>query len=63
MIRARDTCNIALGFPDSPIYKEDRRLREIYFGKHENTYFHSLEKHEKDHVNSREYNAPEGESW
>lgn len=43
LVRAKDTCEVALGFPTISI-KEDRRLREIFFGDHENIHFSLLDK-------------------
>ena len=36
--RAKDTAEIALGFIEKSRIKEEKRLRELYFGKDEGTF-------------------------
>lgn len=41
--RAKETCKIALGFQTDRV-KIDRRLREIYFGDFEGSYYGNMDK-------------------
>jgi broad specificity phosphatase PhoE len=59
--RAMDTMKYATLWTTP--YTIDERLRENYFGDHENEHFDSWTQEMKDDLNSINYAAPNGESW